>query len=282
MDEWGRGRDKCGVSLWGKAREAAKKREVRGTIPSGSGKSLADECRAESSKLRADLDEKMGTLLGDEWRGAADGDQERICAEVGREIASIYKAYNEDQKRKAFELGEAAGYKAGYQSGQADIKKQRFEDVEDSQLPEASINNMNESIAKQDGRRKKNKEMQLASIPEEQPEQLQGSMSPQERANLMLIADEKDQARGAAKQASEMGKAKESPDKKVVEELHKAAETSKNVAETNWVKSKRQIRETWPILRDMFTFLRISGPSMAPPPYLLSSFNNMKPCSRFL
>ena len=265
--------------------------EFLGTSPSGSGKSLADECRAESSKLRADLDEKMGTLLGDEWGGAADGDQERRWGEIGREIASAYKAYNEDTKRKAFELGEAAGYKAGYQLGQAASKKQRFEDVEDSQLPEASINNMKESIAKQDERRKKNKEMQLASIPEEQPEQLQGSMSPQERANRMLIADEKakaeiradeaaqfaaqkkDQARGAAKQASEMGKAKESPDKKVVEELHKAAETSKKVAEKRPEKSKRQLRETWPILQGIFTFLRISGPSMAPPPYLLSSFS---------
>ena len=97
----------------------------------------------------------------------------------------------------------------------------------------------------------------------------------------------KDQARGAAKQAQEMGKATEAkplgpclsidrPDKEVFEKLQKkglfpkaaetdkkAAETDKKAAEKYSERSKRQLRETRPTLQDLFTFLRISGPSMA-------------------
>ena len=57
------------------AHEAADSAHEAADIPRRrkmSGKSLADACRAASSKLCADLDEKMGTLLGDEWREAAD------------------------------------------------------------------------------------------------------------------------------------------------------------------------------------------------------------------
>ena len=57
------------------AHEAADSAHEAADIPrrrKTSGKSLADACRAASSKLCADLDEKMGTLLGDEWREAAD------------------------------------------------------------------------------------------------------------------------------------------------------------------------------------------------------------------
>ena len=56
------------------AHEAADSAHEAADIPRRrkmSGKSLADACRAASSKLCADLDEKMGTLLGDEWREAA-------------------------------------------------------------------------------------------------------------------------------------------------------------------------------------------------------------------
>ena len=65
----------------------------------------------------------------------------------------------------------------------------------------------------------------------------------------------KDQARGAAQQAQEMGKAKEAQEMGKA----KAAETDKKAAETDKKKyeekSKRQLRETWPTLQDLFTFL---------------------------
>ena len=85
LDEWGRARDKCDVSLWDKVQEAAEKKEE----PSGSGKTqwkrdskkaadldskmckLLDEIKDDAKKkerLCTDLDEAMGTAFPDEWR----------------------------------------------------------------------------------------------------------------------------------------------------------------------------------------------------------------------
>ena len=319
LDEWGRARDKCDVLLWDKVQEAAAGR--KGEEPSGSGTTrwkqdakkaadldskmckhideIKDEVGPSSSRdaamLSTDLDEAMGTAFPDEWR-------------------TMHKLVSEWQDGKRDGNGEPA-------------KKARLEDVEeDSQLPcgdeeasgipltEASVNSMNEAIAKQDEmRRAKRKdiaerdevlEKRRKGMPPEsgkkEEQEVQGR-NPQEQMNRILIADEKakaavraeeakeiakevaasdarvnayaeqfaarvnaaaefarqkkDQARGAAQQAQEMGKAKEAQEMGKA----KAAETDKKAAETDKKKyeekSKRQLRETWPTLQDLFTFL---------------------------
>ena len=159
LDEWGRARDKCDVLLWDKVQEAAAGR--KGEEPSGSGTTrwkqdakkaadldskmckhideIKDEVGPSSSSdaamLSTDLDEAMGTAFPDEWR-------------------TMHKLVSEWQDGKRDGNGEPA-------------KKARLEDVEeDSQLPcgdeeasgipltEASVNSMNEAIAKQDEMRR--------------------------------------------------------------------------------------------------------------------------------
>ena len=85
-------------------------------------------------------------------------------------------------------------------------------------------------------------------------------------AAAQFAAQKKDQARGAAKQAQEMGKATEAKPlgPKAAETDKKAAETDKKAAEKRDERSKRQLRETRPTLQDLFTFLRISGASTVP------------------
>ena len=79
-------------------------------------------------------------------------------------------------------------------------------------------------------------------------------------AAAQFAAQKKDQARGAAKQAQEMGKATEAKPlgPKAAETDKKAAETDKKAAEKRDERSKRQLRETRPTLQDLFTVLRIS------------------------
>ena len=396
LDEWGRARDKCDVSLWDKVQEAAEKKEE----PSGSGKTQWKR----DSKKAADLDSKMCKLL-DEIKDDAKK-KERLCTDLDEAMGT---AFPDEWRTEQQQMG-----KEGKQTedGAQTRKKARFEDVEDSQLPcedeevtpltEASVNSMNETIAKQDElKRAKRKnvaeqdevlekkckgmapesgkvpptfteswlrdyrasyvefqraadeadedeeeedkkiEEELKKEKEERKVQGQNPQEPKKQIWIAgrlidkeLAADEakvqayaegfavrvnaaraerlaaeearakefaaqkKDQARGAAKQAEEMGKAKEAqalgpclsierPDKEVFEKLQKegllpkadetdkkAAETDKKAAETDKKaaketnrrspRSKRQLRETWPTLQDLFTFLRISGPSMAP------------------
>ena len=180
LDEWGRARDKCDVLLWDKVQEAAAGR--KGEEPSGSGTTrwkqdakkaadldskmckhideIKDEVGPSSSSdaamLSTDLDEAMGTAFPDEWR-------------------TMHKLVSEWQDGKRDGNGEPARgfseamlgkmWKEGKQAEDGAQTRKKLEDVEDSQLPcedeevtiasvtpltEASLNSMNETIAKQD------------------------------------------------------------------------------------------------------------------------------------
>ena len=187
LDEWGRARDKCDVLLWDKVQEAAERR--KGAEPSGSGKTQwkQDDKKAtdldskmckhtdamlkftplssssDAAMLSTDLDEAMGTAFPDEWRTEQ---QQMAMSQCAHKLLSEWKDGKRDgdgKPARGFSEAILAG-KEGKptEDGAQPRKKARLEDVEDSQLPcgdeeasgipltEASVNSMNEAIAKQD------------------------------------------------------------------------------------------------------------------------------------